>query len=1047
MIIIPSLMAFFSDKAPLFDSAPPTFHHSSLPPFKLMTALRYVWTFVVVLCLYGLASEHNAVLAQIGFVEAHNKLVGSPTVISAPILGASAIDIDQDGRVDLFRPMAHYMNQGTGGFVNIAQTTRVSSVPLFTHGGTWGDANADGLLDVLVMGRNGGAARLYLNDDGQKFSVHESFEASGLGGIWGDFDNDSYLDLIMVERGGVTLHRNLGNAQFVAQPIVAEGTLAPVSCGAAAADYDRDRDLDVFVFACDQGVPSGAEPPAMHNTLLRNNGDGTFEDVSLLAGTLEGTADDPRNQQPTGSVLWIDFDNDGWLDLWEINTGNTPSTSRLFRNKQDGTFSYQGPLTPPGEAPEAVVIGDFTNNGWMDMYMTVNRNASFFENRGNGAFHVTFFSPFGGQDYAGNTRALVTADLNNDGWLDLFSSAQDIDRLLYQAGGTNHWLRVHARSATGNRFGVGAEVELVVDGGMRMVRQIQAGSGGASQSHNLSAHFGLGTASRIDSLVVRWPSGVVDGIPGTSIAVDQDLTVVESQGLNAPPSVAVIQPGERALVPSDGSEVVFEWKRTDGETDEVTYELILDALTPGGIQPIGTFPSGTDTELRIPSHRLRQGFDHAWKLRMTDGFSVRQTPIQKFMYTTPRPSDLIVAPFIRRFQNASSYAGSIDAGDYDGDGDADLVISGRGAMGAQTTIYRLDEEITVQVFEHDLRENDVVIDITKVYTQQPGATLPGTTFGGAAWGDSDDDGDLDLFLHGFIASEQGPEPQARIYENVDGRFLEGVVLDGIVHGHAAWQDYDNDGRDDLLFMGATSPTPPYAPITRLYRNTETGFSEVSLDDVPGFFFSHIAWGDYDNDGDPDFAITGAIRQGLFRTYLYRNDGGGRFTQRDVGLANVMGGSVDWGDYDSDGDLDLLLTGSQLSASLLEGRTLIYRNDGNEQFVAQADEIPQGVYGNARWGDWDLDGDLDIVVTGTQHPLSEPQTQLFVNENGLYVLDRTLFGGRDNDLLFEDYNGDGDLDLIILGRDTNGDPAINFLINCQRADFFPPSLGDPETLCN
>jgi hypothetical protein len=130
-----------------------------------------------------------------------------------------------------------------------------------------------------------------------------------------------------------------------------------------------------------------------------------------------------------------------------------------------------------------------------------------------------------------------------------------------------------------------------------------------------------------------------------------------------------------------------------------------------------------------------------------------------------------------------------------------------------------------------------------------------------------------------------------------------ISLAGVTDGSAAWGDYDNDGDLDLLLAGSASG----GYIAKVYRNNGDGtFTDLNAG-LPGVRYAAVAWGDYDRDGNLDFALSGS-GSSSYITRIYSNNGNGTFTDLNAGLPLLEGGSVAWGDYDNDGDLDLVLTG-------------------------------------------------------------------------------------------------------------------------------------------
>jgi predicted nucleotidyltransferase len=185
------------------------------------------------------------------------------------------------------------------------------------------------------------------------------------------------------------------------------------------------------------------------------------------------------------------------------------------------------------------------------------------------------------------------------------------------------------------------------------------------------------------------------------------------------------------------------------------------------------------------------------------------------------------------------------------------------------------------------------------------AGLTGVCSSSLAWGDYDNDGDLDLALAGDSTPAAGGGI-SKVYRNDVGMFADiGAGLTGVFYGSLAWGDYDNDGDLDLALAGPDG-TDHYA---KVYDNDGGTFTEIGAG-LTGVFHGSLAWGDYDNDGDLDLALAGLATSGDTISKVYRNDGG-TFTDIGAGLGGVERGFIVWGDYDNDGDLDLALGGGRL----------------------------------------------------------------------------------------------------------------------------------------
>jgi hypothetical protein len=267
-----------------------------------------------------------------------------------------------------------------------------------------------------------------------------------------------------------------------------------------------------------------------------------------------------------------------------------------------------------------------------------------------------------------------------------------------------------------------------------------------------------------------------------------------------------------------------------------------------------------------------------------------------------------------------------DLGDYDNDGDLDILFSGD-----WTSVYRNDSGTFTEVF--------------------PG--LPGSDENNAQWGDYDNDGDLDVLL------TDTPYETARIYRNEGNGVFSDINAEFMVMFNisASWVDYDCDGFLDVLLTGDQVIGPMKGYRTILYKNEGNEVFTYTISTLPDDAYIRLAdWGDYDNDGDPDLLFTGYE----FVTMLCRNDGNGVFTDIPAGLVGVYKGGGQWGDFDNDGDLDIIMSGAYTNYPSWQCATRVYRNDGGGVFTDIAASL-YGVMGKPIWGDYDNDGDLDIFL--------------------------------------------------------------------------------------
>ena len=330
-------------------------------------------------------------------------------------------------------------------------------------------------------------------------------------------------DLLYENQGdGVFSIRNQSSGMGEVQP--------SYGMGVAWADYDDDGDLDLFV--ANDSVP---------NFLFRNQGDGTFREVALLAGV--AVNEDGREQAGMG-VDFADYDNDGDLDL--VVTNFSDDTNALYANQGNGLFTDRTYAAGLGEISwQALGWGaafvDLDLDGWKDLvianghvYPEVDRyeiGTSYhqknflFRNLANGRFEEV--SSSAGSDFQRRyaSRGLAVGDLDNNGQMDLLIANLDREpSLLINQGSPGNWLILRLESRLSNRSAIGARAWVHTEG---MVQMAEIKSGGSYQSQSdLRLHFGLGAHRRVQELRIRWPSGSVQVLE--DVEVNQILSLTES---------------------------------------------------------------------------------------------------------------------------------------------------------------------------------------------------------------------------------------------------------------------------------------------------------------------------------------------------------------------------------------------------------------------------------------------------------------------------------------------------------------------------------------
>ena len=424
---------------------------------------------------------------------------------TADTYGAAWGDYDGDGDDDLYvvnSGSANHLlrNDGGGTFADV--TAGPLSDTGAGRGAAWADYDNDGDLDIYLCNTSGQANKLFRNDGGGVFADATSGPLGDTGNTegaaWGDFDNDGDVDLYMVTDGGENHLLVNYNGAFVDET---PAPLAEANNGHSATwgDYDNDGDLDLYQV---NGGP---------NNLFRNDG-GTFTVVSTPP------IDDAHDGR---GAAWGDYDNDGDLDLYLVNYG---TANKLFRN--DGVAGFAdvttGVLGNTGNGMGTAWL-DADNDGDLDIYLANEGANKIMRNRGGGVFQDATVVPLGD---TGSGKGVAVADYDGDGRTDIFlANSAGTNRLFHnEYQPDNRWLRVRLVGISSNAAGIGARVRIVA-GGVSQIREISGGSGYCSQN-TLVAEFGLGLASTVDTIEVRWPYGSVQDT--TNVAKNQVVTITES---------------------------------------------------------------------------------------------------------------------------------------------------------------------------------------------------------------------------------------------------------------------------------------------------------------------------------------------------------------------------------------------------------------------------------------------------------------------------------------------------------------------------------------
>lgn len=449
--------------------------------------------------------------------------------------GAYWFDYNNDRFLDMFvanivnQNNLLYMNNGDGTFIRVTTGSIVTDAG-FSYGGCFGDYNNDGFLDLFV--ENGGsnsnqANFLYMNNAGSNFTkITTGNIVTDAGGSWGsvtaDYDKDGNLDIFISNfNQNNFLYKGNGDGTFTkitTGEIVNDGGS---SLGCTFGDYDNDGYPDLFVANANFGV-------GQNNFLYHNNGNGTFTKITTGSIVTDGG-------NSTGGS-WCDYDNDGDLDLFVANYFN--ANNFLYRNDGSGNFTRidTGIVVTDGGSSVGSTWGDYNNDGDMDLFVANdnNQNNALYTNNGD----VSFTKVTTGDivNDGGRSNGSSWGDYDNDGDIDLFVTNGDQPNVqsnfLYRNdGNSNNWINILCKGVNSNRSAIGTKVILKASINGNSITQTREifGQTGYNAQNSLNVEFGLGDASTIDSIIIRWPSGTVESF--SNIGINQFITATEGQGI------------------------------------------------------------------------------------------------------------------------------------------------------------------------------------------------------------------------------------------------------------------------------------------------------------------------------------------------------------------------------------------------------------------------------------------------------------------------------------------------------------------------------------
>ena len=498
--------------------------------------------------------------------------------------GVALFDYDNDGRLDIFlvngAPLADPTPKGTipqkngpqswnrlyrqkadGGFEDVTEKAGLQGAG-YGMGVAVGDYDNDGYEDLYVTAYGGN--KLYHNNgDGTFTDVTAQAGVAGSGwstsAAWVDLDNDGRLDLVVLRylewdfddvwcgehKEGFRaychpdtykaiaplVYHNDGGGHFTEVGKKTGIAVPGKGLGIAIADYDNDGHIDLFI-----------ANDSMPEFLYHNRGDGTFEEKGLISQV--AVDEDGRTYAGMG-VDFEDFNNDGLPDLVVSDLAN--QMYALYKNNGDGSFDYATRTSGMGRISMlhsgwGLRLFDYDNDGWKDLIVAQGHDLDTIElvnpqlryreplllasNTGHGFADVSAESGAVFHD-AWAARGLATGDIDNDGRIDVVVTTNDgaAHVLRNETKGGQHWLTLTLVGHKSNRDGIGAVVKITTAKGTQFATVTTASS--YLSSSDKRVHFGLGPATVVQAVEIRWPSGVVQRLK--DVHADQFMKVEESR--------------------------------------------------------------------------------------------------------------------------------------------------------------------------------------------------------------------------------------------------------------------------------------------------------------------------------------------------------------------------------------------------------------------------------------------------------------------------------------------------------------------------------------
>lgn len=914
-------------------------------------------------------------------------------------------DYDNDGDLDIiingdsakltnpaqYVPVTYiYQNNGNNSFQKL---TNLNLSGIWKGKSTWIDIENDGDMDIVLMGANASNnsdVKVYLNNRDKTFTPTRGiYNGINCDISVGDFNNNGRSDILRSGNNSISIYwENIISAY--SETTFYGSNINNWNCSVSS-DYNNDGLLDFLV--------SGSG-----TTILFRSIGNDFEQDKLTFPHLSSSSAD-----------WGDYNNDGRLDLLISGSTSTGSISKIYKNGGSGAFSELFDVALPGVSYGSCAWGDYNNDGKSDFILTGQRTkadnttesiSKLFTNDGNDIFTET------DDIFTGVTRSSVAwGDCDNDGDLDLLLAGLSlpdstkvtklyinnsvnkntapqipttINSVINNKSVTLSWNKSTDTETPQNGLSYNIRVGLASKG-VNLVSPMSNQNG--YRQIVAKGNTGLVNSYKIENIsdgTYYWSVQAIDGgFLGSNFSTEGTFTIG-----TFPPTIA---PRNITFTNVTAYTMKIKWEKGNAEKYVVFMKKGTDGtptLSNNTYYRYGSFANGREAstgwycvyngnadnasvsglEPETTYRTMVIGYNG---LEWNEKYLIEATENNPLNQTTEKTP---LVPSTISLTGVSS--SSADFGDYDNDGDLDLIVAGD-SIRTESNVFLP----TTKLYEN----------ISNTYIEKKETNFHKLSLAFVKWGDYNNDGQLDLLLLG--------EGKTSIYKNNGtGSFTEltNTMLPTMTLATATWDDFNNDGYPDITVSNYSNN----AGSTRLFKNNKDNTFKELTDTAFANFGEINRWADLDNDGDLDLIISGSSSS--YKAAIYRNNDDETFTQVNTNLVGVIGG-IKCGDYDNDGDLDIF-SGSDNNNYF---GLFLYENKGNFNFEKK---ILYTAFSPASidLGDYNNDGYLDASYG--YHVLD--------NKNGTFARNPNIYLGyisRGTDL-WGDYDNDKDLDLFQTGYD-------------------------------